>query len=53
VATVVAAQAQEAEGEDAAAQEGAELLLDEVQRGTLPRSRAGEERLELFADDAM
>ena len=53
VAALVAAQAQEAVGEDAAAQEGAELLLDEVRRWTLPRSRAREEGLELLADDAM
>ena len=53
VAAVVAAQAQEAVRENAAAQEGAELLLDEVGRGTVARSRSREERFELIADDAV
>src|SRR4029450_3908120 len=53
VTAVVAAQAQEAVGEDAAAQEGAELLLDEVRSGALASSRAGEEGLELLADGAV
>ena len=53
MAAVVAAQAQEAVGEDPAAQEGAKLLLHEVWRGTLTRPRAGEEGLELLADDAV
>src|SRR4029453_3580759 len=51
VAAVVAVQAQEAVGEDAAAQEGPELLLDEVRRRTLTGSRAGQEGLELLAED--
>jgi hypothetical protein len=53
VAAVVAAQAQEAVGEDPAAQEGAQLLLDEMWRGTLPSPRTGEKRLELLANDAV
>jgi hypothetical protein len=52
VAAVVAAQAQEAVSQDAAAQEGAELLLDEVRRRTLARPRAREEPFELLANDA-
>jgi len=53
VAALVAAQAQEAVGEDAEAQEGAEIPLDEMRRGTLARPCAGEEGLELLADDAV
>jgi hypothetical protein len=53
VATVVAVQAQEAVGEDAAAQEGADLLLDEVRRRPLAGSRPSQERLELLAHDAV
>jgi len=49
----VAVQAQEAVGEDAAAQEGAKLLLDEARRGALSRPRAGEEGLDLLANDAV
>ena len=49
----VAAQAEEAVGEDAAAEEGAELLLDETRNGRLRGSRAGQERLELFTYDAV
>jgi hypothetical protein len=53
VAALVAAQAQEAVREEAAAQEGAKLLLDEVRRGALARSCAGEKGLELLADHAV
>ena len=53
VAALVAAQAQEAVREDSAAQEGAELLLDEVRRGPFAHPRAREEGLELLAEDAM
>ena len=53
MAALVAAQAQEAVREDAAAQEGAKLLLDEVRRRALASSSTGQERLELLTDDAM
>ena len=43
VAALVAAEAQEAVGGDAATQEGAELLLDEIRRWTLARPRPVEE----------
>jgi len=46
-------QAQELVGPDAAAQELPELLLDEVRCRSLARLCAGEERLELLADDAV
>jgi len=45
--------AQEAVGEDAAAQERSKLLLDEVRRRALARPRARQEGLELLADDAV
>ena len=53
VAAVVAVQAKKAVGEDAAAQEGAEIVLDEVRRGALASPRPGEEGLDLLADDAV
>jgi hypothetical protein len=53
VTTVVAMKAQEAVGEDAAAQERSKLLLDEVRRRALARPRARQEGLELLADDAV
>ena len=37
--------------QDAAAQIGSQLLLDEARRGLLPASRAREERFEILADD--
>ena len=37
--------------QDAAAQIGTQLLLDEAGRGLLPASRASEDRLEVLADD--
>ncbi len=37
--------------QDAAAQIGSQLLLDEAWRGLLPASRASEERFEVVADD--
>ena len=37
--------------QDAAAQIGSQLLLDEARRGLLPASRASEERFEVLADD--
>ena len=51
--TTVAVQAQEAVGEDPAAKEGAELLLDETGRWPLAGSCAGEEGLELLADGSV
>jgi hypothetical protein len=53
VPTSVAVQAQEAVGEDAAAEEGAELLLDETRRRPIAVSGAGEEGLELLANGAV
>ena len=53
VTTLVAAQTQKTVGEDAAAQEGPKLLLDESRRRLLSGSCACEERLELFANDAV
>jgi hypothetical protein len=50
VAAVVAVQAQEAEGEDATAQEGAELLLDEAGHGMPAFARLREEGLEVLAN---
>ncbi len=47
---VVAVKAEEAMGEDSAANEGTEFLLDEAGRGLLPGSRASQERLEVLAD---
>ena len=51
MAAVVAVRAQEAVREDAAAQEGRELLLDEERRGTLSGRRARAKELELLTDD--
>lgn len=51
VTAVVAAQAQKTVSEDPAAQEGAQLLFDEVRRRAFTGSRPGEERLEPLADD--
>jgi hypothetical protein len=53
VAAIVAVKAQEAVGEDAAAEKGAELLLDESWSRTLAYPRPGEEGLELLAHDAV
>jgi len=50
---VVAVHAQEAEGQDAAAQIGAELLLDEAGSGLAARASVGEEGLEPPLDDAI
>jgi hypothetical protein len=52
-AAIVAVQAQEAMGEDAAAQEGLELLLDEAGHGLFVRLRARQEGLELLLDDVV
>jgi len=49
-ATVVAAQAQKTVGEDAAAQEGAEFLLDEAGHGMPAFGRPGQEAPELLAN---
>jgi hypothetical protein len=51
VAAVVAVKAEEAVGEDSAANEGTELLLDEAGSGMLSASCACEEGLEVLADD--
>ena len=52
-AAVVAVHAHEAVGEDAAAEEAAELALDEARHRALARLRAGQEGLELALDDAV
>ena len=52
-AAIVAAQAQEAMGEDAAAQEGMELLLDEAGYGLLASLCARQEGLEFLPDDVV
>ncbi len=52
-AAIVAVQAQEAMGEDAAAQEGLELLLDEAGHGLSARLRARQEGLEFLLDDVV
>jgi hypothetical protein len=51
VAAVVAVEAEKAVREDAAAQERAQLLLDETGRGLISALRALEEGLQLLADD--
>ena len=50
---VVAVEAEEAMGQDAAAKEGSELLLYEARSGLVSASRAGEEGLELLTNDPM
>jgi hypothetical protein len=52
-AAIVAVQAQEAMGEDAAAQEGMELLLDEAGHGLFASLRARQEGLEFLLDDVV
>jgi hypothetical protein len=52
-AAIVAVQAQEAMGEDAAAQEGMELLLDEVGHGLFASLRARQEGPEFLLDDVV
>ena len=52
-AAIVAVQAQEAMGEDAAAQEGMELLLDEAGHGLLASLCARQEGLEFLPDDVV
>ena len=52
-AAVVAVHAHEAVGEDAAAEEAAELALDEARNRPLPLLRAGQEGLELGLNDAV
>ena len=52
-AAIVAVQAQEAMGEDAAAQEGMELLLDEAGHGLFASLRARQEGLEFLSDDVV
>ena len=52
-AAIVAVQAQEAVGEDAAAQEGMELLLDEARHGLFASLRARQEGLEFLPDDVV
>jgi hypothetical protein len=52
-AAIVAVQAQEAMGEDAAAQEGMELLLDEAGHGLFASLRARQEGPEFLLDDVV
>jgi hypothetical protein len=52
-AAIVAVQAQEAMGEDAAAQEGMELLFDEAGHGLLASLCACQEGLEFLPDDVV
>jgi len=52
-AAIVAVQAQEAMGEDAAAQEGMELLLDEAGHGLLASLCARQEGFEFSLDDVV
>jgi hypothetical protein len=51
MAAVVTVESEEAVSEDAAAQERAQLLLDEAGSGLLSAARASEKRLEVLADD--
>jgi hypothetical protein len=46
-------QAEKAMGQDAAAEEGAQLLLDEVGRGVISAPRPEEKGLQLLADDSV
>ena len=52
-AAIIAVQAQEAMGEDAAAQEGMKFLLDEAGHGLLASLRARQEGLEFLLDDVV
>ena len=52
-AAIIAVQAQEAMGEDAAAQEGMKFLLDEAGHGLLASLRARQEGLEFSLDDVV
>jgi hypothetical protein len=52
-AAIIAVKAQEAMSENAAAQKGVELLLDEAGHGLLANSRARQERLEFLLDDVV
>jgi hypothetical protein len=52
-AAIVAVQTQEAMGEDAAAQKGVELLLDETGHGMFASLRARQEGLEFLPDDVV
>jgi microcompartment protein CcmK/EutM len=52
-AAIVAVQAQEAMGEDAASQEGVELLLDEAGHGLFASLRARQEGPEFLLDDVV
>ena len=53
VSTIVTVQAQKAMSQDAAAEEGAQLLQDEAGNGLIPALRSGEEGLQLLADDSV
>ena len=50
---VVAVEAEEAMGQDAAAKESSELLQGEARSGLVSASRAGQEGLELLTNDPM
>ena len=50
---IITVQAEKAMGQDAAAEEGAELLLHEAGSRLILAARAGEEGLQLFANDSV
>ena len=50
MSTIITVQAKKAMSQDAVAEEGAQLLLDEAGNGLIPALRSGEEGLQLLAD---